>query len=72
MQPRPVYAAAYAGLWALLLASATLAVTFGPADISPGDVWLTLAHHLGLAGEPPLSRLRDVSNRVRRSIGGIG
>jgi len=59
MSQRPVYAAAYAGLWVLLLASATLAVTFGPADISAGDVWLTLAHHLGLGGEPPLSRLRD-------------
>ena len=34
MPQRPAYLAAYAGLWALLLASATIAVTFGPAEIS--------------------------------------
>ena len=75
MRARPAYAAAYAGLWLLLVASATLAVTFGPADISATDVWLTLAHHLGLGGEPPLSRLRDAivwDLRLPRVLAALG
>lgn len=45
-------------LIAVLLASVTLAVTLGPAEITPGDVWASIAHHLGF-GESPLSALRD-------------
>lgn len=49
---------------AVLLASVTLAVTVGPADISPVDVWRAVAAHLGgLVGagptEPALGVLRD-------------
>ena len=36
------------GLVALLVASLVLAVTFGPADIGPTEVWQTIAWHLGL------------------------
>ncbi len=45
-------------LTAVLLASITLAVTFGPATITPLDVWSSILHHLGI-GESPLSPLRD-------------
>tara|TARA_R110002124_G_scaffold63350_20_gene173205 strand:- start:22859 stop:23878 length:1020 start_codon:yes stop_codon:yes gene_type:complete len=48
-----------AGLWVLLLASVVLAVTVGPADIAPGEVWQTIAHHLGLPVANPVTRLRD-------------
>lgn len=41
-----------------LLATITLAVTFGPAHITPVDVWGSIAHHLGL-GNTPLTPLRD-------------
>ena len=47
------------GLWALLAASMVLAVTFGPADIAPAEVWQTILHHLGLPFESPVTRLRD-------------
>lgn len=47
------------GLWAVLLASVVMAVTFGPADIAPTEVWQTIAHHLGLPFETPVTRLRD-------------
>ena len=48
----------------LLVASVTLAVTVGPADLAPGDVWRSVADHLAaLAGsgpaEPALGVLRD-------------
>ena len=43
----------------LLVVSAIAAVTFGPADITPGEVWSVIAHHLGLFPESPVSRLRD-------------
>ncbi|MDB5474083.1 MAG: iron chelate uptake transporter family permease subunit [Devosia sp.] len=46
-------------LWILLLASAVLAVVFGPANIAPFEVWQTIAHHLGFAAGDPVSRLRD-------------
>ncbi|MCP8884085.1 iron chelate uptake ABC transporter family permease subunit [Devosia sp. XJ19-1] len=46
-------------LLVLLVASAIAAVTFGPADITPGEVWSVIAHHLGLLPESPVSRLRD-------------
>lgn len=46
------------GLAAVLLASVTLAVTIGPAAITPVDVWGSIAHHLGF-GESPLAGLRD-------------
>jgi iron complex transport system permease protein len=43
---------------AALLASVAVAVTFGPADISTGDVWASVAAHLGF-GESGLAPLRD-------------
>lgn len=46
-------------LLALLLASLVLAVTFGPADIAPMEVWQTIGHHIGVVAESPVSRLRD-------------
>src|SRR5690606_406282 len=46
-------------LLALLVASLVLAVTFGPAEIAPLEVWQAIAHRLGLAAESPLNRLRD-------------
>ncbi|MBS3848433.1 iron chelate uptake ABC transporter family permease subunit [Devosia sp. BSSL-BM10] len=48
-----------AGLWALLLASVVLAVTFGPADIAPQEVWQTIGNHFGLPMDSPVTRLRD-------------
>ncbi|WP_151775360.1 FecCD family ABC transporter permease [Streptomyces abyssomicinicus] len=48
-----------AGL-AALLASVAVAVTFGPADISTGDVWGSVAAHLGLGGDgATVTPLRD-------------
>lgn len=47
------------GLLALLLASLVLAVTVGPADIAPTEVWHAIGYHLGLAADNPVSRLRD-------------
>ncbi|MHA6692261.1 putative F420-0 ABC transporter permease subunit [Devosia sp. A449] len=47
------------GLLVLLFASLVLAVTFGPADIAPTEVWQTIAYHFGLVAESPVSRLRD-------------
>ncbi|MFF5362507.1 FecCD family ABC transporter permease [Streptomyces scabiei] len=43
---------------AALLASIAVAVTIGPADISTGDVWASVASHLGL-GDSSLAPLRD-------------
>lgn len=53
-----------AGLGVALLASVTLAVTVGPADIAPGHVWRAVGEHLAaLVGagpaEPSLGPLRD-------------
>lgn len=45
-------------LTAVLLASVTLAVTFGPAAITPVDVWGSITHHLGF-GQSPLPELHD-------------
>lgn len=45
-------------LTAALVASVVLAITFGPANITPVDVWSSVLHHLGL-GASPLSELRD-------------
>ena len=45
-------------LGAALVASLVLAITVGPAEITPLDVWSSVLHHLGL-GESPLSALRD-------------
>ncbi|MFK0106150.1 iron chelate uptake ABC transporter family permease subunit [Streptomyces sp. NPDC091217] len=45
------------GLVALFV-SIAVAVTIGPADISTGDVWASVAAHLGL-GEGTLAPLRD-------------
>ncbi|MFF5158465.1 iron chelate uptake ABC transporter family permease subunit [Streptomyces sp. NPDC000348] len=47
-----------AGGLAALLASIAVAVTIGPADISTGDVWASVAAHLGL-GESAPAPLRD-------------
>lgn len=49
----------FATLWVLLALTLVLAVTFGPADISPVEVWRTIGHHLGLVSETPVTRLRD-------------
>lgn len=43
----------------LLLASALIAVTLGPAQITPGEAWSVILHHLGLLPESPVGRLRD-------------
>ena len=56
---RPTLATLGLSLLALLLASLVLAVTFGPADIAPGEVWQTILHHFGLVPDSPVSRLRD-------------
>ena len=56
---RPTLATLGLGLLALLLASLVLAVTIGPADIEPLEVWQTIFHHFGLLPESPISRLRD-------------
>lgn len=55
---------ALAGAAALLVASITVAVTIGPADLSPGDVWRSIADHLAVMvgarpEEPALGVLRD-------------
>jgi iron complex transport system permease protein len=42
----------------LLIASITLAITIGPAQITPLDVWASVLHHLGI-GDNPLGLLRD-------------
>lgn len=47
------------GLVALLLASMVVAVSVGPADLGPGEVWSSIAHHLGLAPAGDLSLIRD-------------
>lgn len=46
------------GLGVLLVASVIVAVTIGPAGLSPADVWASVLAHLGI-GEPTLSPLRD-------------
>lgn len=43
----------------LLIGSITVAVTIGPAALAPGDIWRSIAWHLGLVSEPPLTALRD-------------
>ena len=42
----------------LLLASVTLAITVGPTNITPAEVWGSVLHHLGF-GTSPLPELRD-------------
>lgn len=56
---RPALLMLALALLVLLSASVILAVTFGPAEISPTEVWLTIAHHLGLVTHNPVTRLRD-------------
>lgn len=48
----------WAGGLALLCASAAVAITIGPADIAVGDVWSTVAAHLGF-GKAELTPIRD-------------
>lgn len=56
---RPASSALLLGAATVLLGtSVVLAVTVGPAQIGPGDVWRTVAAHLG-HGTAPLSELRD-------------
>jgi iron complex transport system permease protein len=45
-------------LAAVLVASIVLAVTIGPADLSPAELWSSLLNHLGLSESGP-SALRD-------------
>lgn len=45
-------------LVAVLLASMTVAITIGPAQLSTADVWASLAHHAGL-GDSGLTRIED-------------
>jgi iron complex transport system permease protein len=45
-------------LGVVVIVSIVVAVAIGPANISPEDVWASIAHHLGL-GSTPLSPLRD-------------
>jgi iron complex transport system permease protein len=74
MPTRPAYLAAYAGLWALLAFSIVAAITFGPADISPGEAWGALLHRLGL-GDSTLSPLRDAivwELRLPRVLAALG
>ncbi|HQZ12824.1 MAG TPA: iron chelate uptake ABC transporter family permease subunit [Devosia sp.] len=71
----PARTIAYLALWALLLASVTIAVTLGPAGISAGDAWGTIFHHLGLRADPPLSPLRDAivwELRLPRVVAALG
>jgi len=56
---RPTLATLVLSLLALLLVSMVLAVTFGPADIAPLEVWQVIGWHLGLLPESPVGRLRD-------------
>lgn len=72
---RRLHATAFLALWLLLIASATIAVTLGPADITPTEVWTTILHHLGLVPESPVSRLRDAivwELRLPRVIAAMG
>lgn len=46
-------------LFLLMLLSVVAAVTFGPADITPQEVWSVILHHFGLLPDSPVSRLRD-------------
>ena len=48
-------------LFALVLLSAVIAVTFGPAEITPGEVWSAILHHFG-------SREKLVTEVVQRRI----
>jgi iron complex transport system permease protein len=56
---RTIPATAWAAiLTVLLLLSIVVAVTIGPAGLTPGDVWSSILAHLGI-GRPTLSPLRD-------------
>jgi iron complex transport system permease protein len=72
---KPAHALAYAGLIVLVLASAVLAITFGPADLAPGEVWSTVLHHFGLVADRPVSVLRDAivwELRLPRVLAALG
>ncbi|KKC39267.1 iron ABC transporter permease [Devosia epidermidihirudinis] len=56
-RPRLITLSVALGL--LLAGSIIFAVTFGPADIAPLEVWQTIAHHLGLIADSPVGRLRN-------------
>lgn len=55
----PLRLSAFLALCAVMVSSAMIAVTLGPADISTGEVWEIVLHHLGLSPQSPVSRLRD-------------
>lgn len=66
---------AYGALIVLLVASATIAVTLGPADISPTEVWGSVLRHLGVPLGSPLSHLRDAivwELRLPRVLAALG
>lgn len=48
-----------AALTVLLIISAIVSVTLGPADITADEVWSVILHHLGILPDSPVSRLRD-------------
>ena len=52
-------ATAFGALLILLLLSALLATTVGPAELTPGEVWSIVLHHAGIQPAEPVSRLRD-------------
>src|SRR5690606_1837114 len=57
-RPGATTAVAVPLLLVALAASIVVAVTIGPADLAPAEVWGSIAHHLGL-GEAQLSTIRD-------------
>lgn len=72
---KPLMPMGFAALSILLLASVIIAVTFGPADITPTEAWGTILHHLGLAEESPVTRLRDAivwELRLPRVLAAVG
>ena len=66
---------AFLGLLILLVLLAVIAVTLGPADITPGEVWSVMLHLLGLLPQSPVSRLRDAivwELRLPRVLAALG
>ncbi|WEJ34247.1 putative F420-0 ABC transporter permease subunit [Devosia sp. SD17-2] len=59
MMATPLRLSVFFALCVVLVCSALIAVTLGPAEISPGEVWTIVLHHLGILPESPVSRLRD-------------
>lgn len=75
MAGRGAATTAYAGLVVLLLASATIAITFGPAEITPTEAWSVVLHHAGFISDSPVSHLRDAiiwELRLPRVLAALG